>query len=255
MNQARFAYAQTRLQARHGLRPQEAVWRRLASTGDLANYLVAARRTPLLPWIEGIQSAETSHVLESHLRQQFRHYVEDVAHWLPVEWRACIIWVGHLPDLPALQFLLQNEETPGWMRDDAGLSEFTTESKSAALDTLLGSDHAYLSKAWQEGIPLYDAWFEQWQRLWPAKNKLRSGLIYLGRLVRQHLHDEQAATLPATGHLQETLAAGLNAAFRRYSFKPAAACAHLGLVALDLERLRGELVHRALFEETTAVQT
>ena len=98
VNQARFAYAQTRLQARHGLRPQEAVWRRLASTGDLANYLVAARRTPLLPWIEGIQSAETSHVLESHLRQQFRHYVEDVAHWLPVEWRACIIWVGHLPD-------------------------------------------------------------------------------------------------------------------------------------------------------------
>lgn len=254
MNQARFAYAQTRLQARHGLRPLEAVWRRLASTGDLANYLVAARRTPLRPWIEGIQSAESSHVLESHLRQQFRHYVEHVAHWLPVEWRACITWMGQLPDLPALLFLLQAEAAPGWMRDDANLGEFITDSNSAVSDSLLGSDRAYVSKAWQDGVPLYEAWYEQWRRFWPANTRLQSGLIDLGRLVRQHLRDEQAATLPASGQLQESLAAGLNAAFRRYSFKPAAACAHLGLVALDLERLRGELLHRALFEETTAVQ-
>ena len=254
MNQARFAYAQARLQARHGLRPQEAVWRRLASSGDLANYLVAARRTPLGPWVEGIQSADTSHVLEAHLRQQFRRYVESVAHWLPVEWRACINWVRHLPDLPALLFLLQAEQAPGWMRNDADLGEFTIDRKSAVSDTLFGSDRAYLGKARQEGIPLYDAWYEQWQRLWPAKSKLQSGLIHLGRLVRQHLHDEQTVALPATGHRQEILAAELNAAFRRYSFKPAAACAHLGLVALDLQRLRGELAHRALFEETTAVQ-
>ena len=254
MNQARFAYAQARLQARHGQRPQEAVWRRLASTGDLANYLLAARRTPLRPWIEGIQSAETSHELESHIRQQFRLYVEDVAHWLPVQWRASIIWIRHLPDLPALQFLLLAETSPGWMQDDPELGKFTTDSKSAVFDTLLGSERAYLSAAWRAGIPLYDAWFEQWQRMWPAKRNLRNGLVDLGRLVRQYLHDEQTVTLPAAGNLQETLATGLNAAFRRYSFKPAAACAHLGLVALDLERLRGELAHRALFEETTAVQ-
>ncbi len=254
MNQARFAYAQARLQARHGLRPQEAVWRRLASTGDLANYLVAARRTQLRPWTEGIQSADTSHALEYHLRQQFRRYVEDVAHWLPVQWRACIIWIRHLPDLPALQFLLQAESAPGWMRDDPDLSKFTTDSKSAVFDTLPGSDRAYLSDAWRRGVPLYEAWFEHWQCLWPAKRDLRNGLVDLGHLVRQHLHDEQAAALPAASHLQETLAAGLNSAFRRYSFKPAAACAHLGLVALDVKRLRGELVHRALFDETTAMQ-
>ncbi len=236
------------------LRPGEAVWRRLASTGDFANYLAAARRTPLRPWIEGIQSAETSHALEVHLRQRFRRYVEDVAHWQPVEWRASVSWVGRLPDLPALQHLLQTETPPAWMREDAALGEFTPDSKSAATDTLPGSDHAYLSKAWQEGIPLYAAWFEQWQRLWPAKNRLRSGLIQLGRLIRQHIEDEQTAALPASGNLQEALARGLNSAFRRSSFKPAAACAHLGLVALDLQRLRAELVQRALFEETTAVQ-
>ena len=253
MNQARFAYAQTRLQARHGLRPGDAVWQRLASAGDFANYLAAARRTPLLPWIDGIQSAETSHALESHLRQQFRHYIDDVAHWLPIEWRASVQWIGQLPDLPALQFILQTETAPAWMYDDANLVQFTSDNVSALPETLLGSAHAYLGKAWQEGIPLYEAWYDQWQRLWPAKTGLRSGLIHIGRLVRQHLLNEQSTTLPANDHLT-TLAMELNAAFRRYSFKPAAACAHLGLVALDLERLRGELVQRASFEENSAVQ-
>jgi hypothetical protein len=253
MNQARFAYAQTRLQARHGQRPGEAVWQRLASAGDFANYLAAARRTPLLPWIDGIQTAETSHALESRLRQQFRRYIDDVAHWLPIEWRASVQWIGQLPDLPALQFLLQTGTAPGWMHDEAGLSQFTSENKSALPETLLGSEHAYLGKAWQEGIPLYEAWFEQWQRLCPAKTGLRSGLTHIGRLVRQHLLDEQTTALPANDRLK-ALAVELNAAFRRNSFKPAAACAHLGLVALDLERLRGELVQRALFEENTAAQ-
>ncbi len=253
MNQARFAYAQTRLQARHALRPGEAVWQRLASAGDFANYLAAARRTPLLPWIEGIQSAETSHALESHLRQQFRRYIDDVAHWLPIEWRPSVHWMGQLPDLPALQFLLETESAPAWMHDEADLSQFTSDNKSALPETRLGPEYVYLGKAWQEGIPLYEAWFEQWQRLWPAKTGLRNGLIHIGRLVRQYLLNEQATALPANDRLN-TLAVELNAAFRRYSFKPAAACAHLGLVALDLERLRGELVQRALFEENTAVQ-
>jgi hypothetical protein len=255
VSQARFAYAQTRLQARHGQRPGEADWRRLASTGDLANYLTAARRTPLRPWIEGIPSVETSHGLESHLHQQFRRYVEDVAHWLPVEWRASITWIGHLADLPALQYLLQTGTKPDWMQDDFGLGEIAGDSTVTFLDKLPGSSHAYLGRALQDGIPLYDAWFNQWQRIWPAKSGLHSGLVQLGRLVRQHLQEEQTATLPAAGNAPEALATSLGAAFRRHSFKPAAACAHLGLVALDLERLRGELVQRALFEETTAVQS
>jgi hypothetical protein len=37
--------------------------------------------------------------------------------------------------------------------------------------------------------------------------------------------------------------------FRRYSFQPAAAFAHLALVALDLQILRGALVRRALVPE------
>jgi len=244
MSRAQFAYTQARLQARHGMRPQEVVWRRLASTSDLANYLQAARHTVLQAWIEGIQTADSSHALEVHIRQQFRRYVESVAHWVPPDWRASIFWIRHLPDLPVLQFLLQAEAAPAWLRYDPDLREF--------VDT--GSDHAYLAEAWLQGTPLYDAWFEQWQRLWPTASNLREGLVEIGKLIRKHIHAEQTAKLPATNHVRDRLASELNSAFRRHSFKPAAACAHLGLVALDLERLRGELAYRALFSEFSAVQ-
>ena len=244
MSRAQFAYTQARLQARHGMRPQEAVWRRLASTGDLGNYLQVARHTVLQPWIEGIQTANSSHALEVQLRQQFRRHVESVAHWVPSEWRASIFWIRRLPDLPVLQFLLQAEVAPAWLQDDPELREF--------VDT--GSDHAYLAEAWLQGTPLYDAWFEQWQRLWPTASHLRDGLVEVGKLIRKHIHAEQTVKLPATGHKRDGLAVGLNSAFRRYGFKPAAACAYLGLVALDLERLRGELAHRSLFTESSAVQ-
>jgi len=47
----------------------------------------------------------------------------------------------------------------------------------------------------------------------------------------------------------------LTAAFRRYSFQPAAACAHIGITALDIERLRADLIERAVFAEPLETQT
>ena len=255
MNRASFAYAQARIQARHGMRPQEAVWRRLASSGDLANYLQAARHTPLHPWIEGFQNAETSHALELHLRQQFRRYVEDVARWMPSNWRNSINWIRHLPDLPAVQYLLETETAPVWLQDDPCLRDLVRSDNAAIVEALRATDRTYLVDAWHQGIPLYAAWFEQWQRLWPATRHLHDGLAALDKLIKHYIHAEQTATSPTDDQRHHRLATGLNSVFRRYSFKPAAACAHLGLVALDLQRLRGELARRALFPEITAVQT
>ena len=59
----------------------------------------------------------------------------------------------------------------------------------------------------------------------------------------------------ADGNISDALASRLNYAFRRYSFQPAAACAHLALIAFDLQQLRGELVRRALFDAQLPVNT
>ncbi|MEA2078575.1 MAG: hypothetical protein U9P00_01725, partial [Pseudomonadota bacterium] len=63
-NVVRFAYAQARLQARHGQRADEKVWRHLHSTGDLSNYLQMARQTVLRPWVIGIDGSQSSHDIE-----------------------------------------------------------------------------------------------------------------------------------------------------------------------------------------------
>lgn len=108
-NVAHFAYAQARLQARHGQRADEQVWRRLHSTGDLSNYLQMARQTVLRPWVIGIDTSQSSHDIEFSLRRQFCRYVDDVSHWLPADWRAALQALKRLPALPALQLRLQKQ--------------------------------------------------------------------------------------------------------------------------------------------------
>jgi len=249
-HRARFAYAQARLQARHGLRPTEQLWRQLASTGDLGNFLQQAQRSTLRPWVLGMQAAQGSHVLELSLRQRFRNYTDAVARWQPDYWGTVVRPVKRLPDLPALQHLLRGETAPHWMLEDAGLLPFTSENMASRLETLRNSDCDYLAVAWQRGEPLYKAWLEQWRHQWPASRRLVSGLAYLGRLFQQYLQAAGKGQAASGGLPRQQLVAGLEYAFRRYSFEPAAACAHLGLVALDLEKLRGELLRRALFAET-----
>lgn len=247
---AAFAYAQARLQARHGMRPTEQLWRRLASTGDLANFLQQAQQTTLRPWVLGMQATQTSHAMELSLRQRFRNYTDDVASWLPGYWREVVRPVRRLPDLPALQHLLHGEAAPEWMLEDAELRPFTSGNMASRLEALRNSDCAYLAAARQREEPLYRAWLEQWRHQWPASRRLVAGLVHLGRLMQQYLQATRDGKPAAAGLPRQQLVAGLNYAFRRYSFEPAAACAHLGLVALDLERLRGELLQRALFAET-----
>jgi hypothetical protein len=38
--------------------------------------------------------------------------------------------------------------------------------------------------------------------------------------------------------------------FRRYTFQPAAACAYLAIVALDIHRIRADLLQRVFFLES-----
>jgi len=247
---AQFAYAQARLQARHGNRPTEQLWQRLAGAGDLANFLQQAQRTSLRPWVLGMQATQTSHALELSLRQRFRGYIEEVASWLPGHWAAVVHPAKHLLDLPVLQFLLHGETAPPWLPGDAALRPFASENRASRREALHEAGRDYLVIAWQQGTPLSLAWLEHWQHQWPASRGFAAGLTYLGRLLRRYLEEALAGHTAAGDRLRQPLVAGLGHAFRRYSCEPAAACAHLGLVALDLEKLRGELLQRALFAET-----
>ena len=246
---ASFAYMQARVQARHGMRPEERVWHRLRGTTDLANYLHAARKTTLAPWVSGLHATHSTHEIEHALRQQFRDHVDRVAHWLPNRWASTIQWLTLLPDLPAMQHLLNSEAAPAWMLNNPRLRPFTSENMATRIQAMLDSSWYDIVAAWQGGQSPVAAWLERWQGRWPGPTSLHTGMRYLSGLLQQQTHLTRGQPPGSTQRQRERLAQQLQGAFRRYSFQPAAACAHLGLFALDLERLRAELVSRALFAD------
>ncbi len=244
-----FAYAQARLQARHGMRPDARTWRRLAGIGDLLHFLQTARTTPLRPWVLHFTAETNIHDIELSLREQFRHYIEEVANWQPALWRDAVLWVKRLADLPALQHLLLGQPVRRWIMQDPAVQPFAIESRPARLEALRNSDCQPLLQAWQEGVSLSESWLQHWRALWPkAGTTLTTPLEHVAKRVQICLVD--LSKQPAGSTSQKALAAlahQLTRDFRRHTHQPAATFVHLGLVALDLQQLRGALVRRVVF--------
>jgi hypothetical protein len=243
-----FAYAQARLQTRFGERPDENVWLRLHGVGEIGSYLQTARQTPLRKWVLGISPAHDSHDIELALRQKFRNHIDEVANWPPTPWRAALRWIKCLPDLPALQHLLGGGTATEWMRRDPVLAEFTEPDASMHLHTPHASGCVVLAESMRQDETLFQGWLQHWRELRPntghADKQFNQGLNHLETLLKSQLEPSRGTTTPL---LREALAHKLRTAFRRYSFQPATACAYLALTALDLERLRADLLQRALF--------
>lgn len=247
-SQAQFAYLQARLQARHGQRPGDQVWRQLDGAGDMANYLHTIRRTSLRHWMPGSDGSHDSHELEISLRRQFRNYVEEVAGWVPEGWRDSVRWIRRLPDLPALLHLLRGKTAPGWLLRDPVLKAFASSYSDQRQEAFSNSDCAAIAEAWQGGMPVTQAWHEQWLRLLPTKASQEPGIIQCSKLLREHISRPDQV---ATEQLRALLEQQLVSLFRRSSFHITAAYAHLGLTALDLERIRSGLARRACFPDTS----
>lgn len=243
-----YAYMQSRVQSRHGLRPSAQVWQHLAGQQDLGNYLQLARRTELRPWVLGLHSSDSPHQLESALRRQLLDYIQDSAFWLPRPWRQAILWVQCLLDLPAVQFLLQGNNAPRWMLEDPRLRAHTLAGSELRMQTLQQSIYRPLVDAWQQQQALPLAWLRHWQSLWPRRAAGGHGeLLQLIYVLQQHLQDFGALAPSQTWPQRRALVRKLEFLFRRCSFHPAALFTHLALVALDCERLRADLLGRQLF--------
>jgi len=249
MNQlAAFAYIQTRLHARHGNRPDERTWQQLEGFKELAGYLQNARRTALKNWVLGLHENDDYHILETGLLKQYRIYIDEVARWQPPHWKKAVYWVKHLPDLPALQYLLTGNTALPWMLDDPLLKLFSTSNLEQRIEYLKQSSYAPLIPAWQSGMTLPDAWVHCWEGLWPAMNtKHAHALSQLIVVLNRHLELFRKSPLNRTWKTREALNRQLIGLFRKYYFQPVATFIHLTLVALDIERLRGDLIQRSLF--------
>jgi len=246
-------YAQARLQARFGERPDESLWQKLEAAPETTAALAIARSCGLRRWVAGIAPDADSHAVEIALRACWRECVSEASSWMPGNWRPAMLWTGGLADLPALSHLARGGAPLPWMLRDPLLHAYA-QADSKAREAMLAEQFQPLLKSARNELGqssassgsmssahIRDAWLDEWRRRWPEHGDT-SSLDDLVRLLGS------AMRRPVTEGRQD-LTRGLRRLFRRSVLAPVAAFIYIAFVALDIERLRAGLLRHALARE------
>jgi len=246
-------YAQARIQARFGERPDESTWHAVGSARGPGALLEVARSCGLRRWIAGLDASCGSHAIEISLRARWRECILELSSWMPPEWRPATLWLSGLADLPALCRLARGEPALAWMNQDPILRPYciadVSERQTRLKRELLAFVESAPTAAGAPDAPAEDfesqvrrAWHAQWRRLWPTRRET----VSLDRLLA--VVEAGSRERMSTG--QQALVRRLRALFRDLTLRPAAAFAFLALVAVDIARLRAELLKHALLHES-----
>jgi hypothetical protein len=237
-------YAHARIWARHGQRPDEASWRRIETTRELAALLELARGSSLACWLEGVGPAADVHTIEGAVRRHWRERVTEVASWMPPAWSRAIAWCGVLVDLPVLQHLARGGATLPWMAEDPQLRGLVDGSLPgrAPLRWLLEAARADPQR-------VLSLWRDAWQRCLPRNGERQAVEARLAPLLISHAAAFGSPQTVDGWALRRQLQARLILLLRRTLAEPATAFIYLALSALEFERVRGELLRRAAFPQ------
>jgi hypothetical protein len=254
--------AQARVLARHGERLGAADWRRVEAMRDWGPALELARTTALRPWLEGITVDSGVAQIEGALRRHWRNVVAEAAAWMPASWQAAVRWCAWLPDLPLLQHLARGGEPPPWMHADDAWRALAAAAPTSRAAVLAAGPAGALASAWTAPHDAGRAWLVEWRNRWPATvrevsataaratpDSAAASLQALVRLLRDHAKGFGVAAPSQGWSLRGALRTQLVQLLRRSALQPAMAFIHLALCALDLERLRAELLRRVIFPE------
>ncbi len=237
-------YAYARISSRLGERPNEAAWRAIAIVRGLPAFLDAARSSPFRHWIIGLTADAGPRAIEAALVGRWRLLVDEVRAWMPEQWHAAITWAGTLIDLPVAEYVARGGTTLPWMQDD---SMYRDIGRSAGAPPIRGP-LAPLAVAWAHPEGLFRAWRDEWSRRVPRSAWAeRTVLMDCAHLLLAHRTALADPSVSDGAVLRHALVSRLSAVYRRATLDPAAAFIFLALAALDMERLRGELLRRAIF--------
>ena len=241
-------YAQARLAARYGARPDELAWRRIELLRAFPAVVDAARTSALRPWMGGIGLLSTTHDIERVLRGHWRDLVEEVGRWMPVAWVPAVRWCATLVDLPVVQHLARGGAMLPWMREDGVYAELAERESAGFGAAPAGGTLAPLSAAWADPDDIGALWLAEWRRrsshAGGGDPALREAFV---QALRLHFAAFRDPSVRDGWTLRRALQARLALLFRRATADPVAAFIFLALMALDLERLRAELLRRAAF--------
>ncbi len=245
---AHFGYAQARIQARYGKRLPEAVWLQLSAAQTFQSYLEAARGTALAPWVANLSSASDVHDVEHSIRGSLYTAIGELSHWVPEPWVDAVLWIHWLVYLPALRYLLEGASIPDWMHEGHRLRPFLQDSVEGRAQAIEAAGGDILVLAWRRGEPLEDGWVRRWRELWSGGYTAAVDLLDdLTEMFLQHVGRFPHRAPETAWQARRALQVQLERLFRRQAMQPAIVFIYLALVALDLERLRSELLSRIVF--------
>lgn len=241
----RFAYIQARVQARFAALPTDEEWQRLAAARTLASFLEEARAGGLRAWIKPLSGQSDAHDVEIGLRAIYREQVAQLAAWLPAPWRAAMLWTRWLALIPLFEHLARGGAMPAWVTRDHDLQPLLDDGGNLSPERLRVAGAGPLLAP---GVDPAAVWLTQWRLRWPpCKRAFLRNLESLHTLLANHLTAFRVARPEAAWGLRKVLHGRLGLLFHRHLLQPAGPFTYLALAALDLERLRAELVVRALF--------
>lgn len=245
---AEFAFVQARLGARHGARPSGADWQSLQASRSLALYLERARHTALARFTQLVQPHLDAHAIERLLRAGWRDYLAEIAGWIGAAWQPAVRWLGLLPELTVLDHLRRGGEAPAWLARDNEFNRLLPTARESRADALSRAGYAALG---DQREALAALWLIELSRRWPpaARDDFTRLAAALQRVAR--LLSGSTGSLPLAARLAAA-EQQLTHLFRRHGGTPLALFAHLGLVLLDLLRLRADLLRRSLFHDASA---
>jgi len=149
--------------------------------------------------------------------------------------------------LPVLQYLLAGGEVLAWMKSDPDIKDFTADDPLLRVQAVRDAGNTMLLDGWQNEGSILAGWLSQWNRSRPRSSSTDRGLRSLEKLLHHQLQlqgQQQAAAQHAD---YEQMLDQLRLIFRRYAFQPAAVIAYLVMVAVDLHRVRSDLMQRMFF--------
>lgn len=235
--------AQARLSARFGSLPDDALWARLSAIRDHAILLDAMRTSVMARWVRGIVATDGAHRIECAVRVAWREEVRQVAAWMPPAWQQAVHWWTTFLDLPLLQHLGRGGPMPCWLAADPAYRE--TDAPGTLRDL---APWRLARKMVATGDDAPRAWLAAWRVR--CADPDTAGLDTLARLLRIGQPLSPRITSSSAGIASRRRA--LTLLFRHMTLEPMAAFCYLAIVAIELERLRGELVRSVLFARERA---
>ncbi|MBT3204960.1 MAG: hypothetical protein HOM14_01960 [Gammaproteobacteria bacterium] len=225
-----YGYVQARVQARYAVLPDESIWLHIGALKTLAGFLEEARGTVLAQWVFGLTGNSSAEEIENQLQQQFLGTIIETADWFDEQWHPAVLWLSTLVQLPTLDYLIRSKKPVEDSISDPLLLEL--------LDQKL------------QCTDIRQAWVDKWKAQWPNLSGQNShNLELLLQLLQQHWSQFSSLSVNDTWQARSNLQVRLRLLFRRHVLQPSMAFIYLCLVVLCLERLRAELLRRALFPE------